>query len=89
MQASEIRAVFARVYNGAPNIMTPTILDYGKRGDHLFEISTGRGMRGDPIYGVTVLTVTGDRCPGLSDCFSTHAKALAHAKTLPRRKANA
>ena len=89
MQASEIRAVFARVYNGAPNFLTPTILDYGKRGDHLFEISTGRGMRGDPIYGVTVLTVTGERCRDLSDCFPTHAKALAHAKALPRSRANA
>lgn len=86
MQDSEIRAVFKRVYNGAPNVLTPTILDYGKRGDHLFEISTGRGMSGDPIYGVTVLTVRGDRCRDLSDCFSTHAEALAYAKALPRRK---
>ena len=84
MQTSEIRAVFKRAYNGKPNIMTPTVLDYGKRGDHLFEISTGRGMRGDPIFGVTVLTVRGDRCRDLSDCFSTHAEAIAHTETLPR-----
>jgi len=84
MQTSEIRAVFKRAYNGAPNFMTPTVLGYGKRGDHLFEISTGQGLRGDPIYGVTVLAVTGERCPDLSTCVSTYAEARAYAKALPR-----
>jgi len=84
MQTSEIRAKFHREFSGKPNFMTPTILDYGKRGVHLFEISTGRGLRGDPIYGVTVITVRGERRHDLSQCFSTLADATAYTKSLPR-----
>ena len=84
MQTSEIRDKFRFTFKGAPNFMTPDILDYGKRGVRLFEISTGRGLQGGPIYGVTVITVRGERRHDLSQCFGTLADATAYTKSLPR-----
>lgn len=84
MQTSEIRAAFRRVYNGKQNFLTPTIVDFGKRGAHLFEISTGTGINRQPIYGVTVITVRGDKCPDHNGCFDSLEAAYAHARALPR-----
>lgn len=82
MTYSQIANIFARTYNGAKNIMTPSVVTYGKRGNLIYEISTGRGIRDEPIYGVTVLTVTGERVPAKSDLFSTRAAAERHARNL-------
>ncbi len=37
------------------NIMTPTILGRGRSGDWAWELSEGRGMEQEPIYGCTFL----------------------------------
>ena len=82
MTHSEIAAVFKRAFNGRMNPMTPQLVAYGKKGNLLYEISTGRGIRGGPIYGVTVLTLTGERVPKLSQVFGSRSEAHAFTKTL-------
>ena len=89
MQYAQIATIFNAAYNGQRNMMTPNVLDYGKRGQHLYEISTGRGISGQPIFGVTVLTVEGKRCGHLNDLFGSHDEALRHARNLPRVAASA
>jgi hypothetical protein len=39
----------------SPNIMTPNILERGRRNDWAWELSEGRGMSDQPIYGCTFL----------------------------------
>lgn len=62
MTQTEIRRVFNRTFNGKKNFMTPRVLRFFKRGNLLVELSTGSGLLSpDPIYGVTVLTLDGQR----------------------------
>ena len=37
------------------NIMTPEIIEYGIRGEHIYELSSGRGFGDRVIYGITVI----------------------------------
>lgn len=56
MRESEADRAFYAVYNGRPNILTPTILERGMIGDDCaYEISKGHGMYGHEIYAVSVL----------------------------------
>jgi hypothetical protein len=84
MTPDEIRNRFTKAFNGHPNFLTPEIIRYGKKGEHLFEISTGRGLGSGHLYGVTVITVKGERCHELSKCFDSLQEAHRYAKTLPR-----
>lgn len=61
--------IFNRVFGGDPNFMTPRILDRQMTGGHHYEVSVGSGIGGEVIYGFTVLTSTGGRCPDLSGCY--------------------
>ena len=56
MEQDKIGSIFALKYKGR-NFMTPTVTGYGSRqaGRYLYEISQGRGFKGERIYGVTVL----------------------------------
>jgi len=58
MQHYEIKEVFNRFFK-SKNIMTPYVLDYGKKNNHIFEISKGKGIDHKTIYGVTVLEING------------------------------
>lgn len=78
MTYDQIAALFRRVYNGERNFMTPSLITYGKRGRHLYEISSGKGISGTPLYGVTVIDIAGNRCPKLSTCFSSLERAQAY-----------
>jgi len=84
MTQHDIHLKFRVAYNGQPNFMTPEVLDYGKRGEHLFEISTGKGLGSGALYGVTVITVGGEKCFELSKCFNSIEDARAYTKTLPQ-----
>jgi|DEB0MinimDraft_4_1074332.scaffolds.fasta_scaffold10913_7 hypothetical protein len=81
MQHDEIRAVFRRVYNGKVNFMTPTVMDYGKRGKMVWELSRGDNILGDgQLYGVTVIELPNTKRHDLSQCFNTHKSAHAYIK---------
>lgn len=72
----QIAATFRQVYNGARNFMTPDLIKYGKRGRHLYELSKGRGISNAPIYGVTVITIDGEKCHDLSKMFYSYSDAV-------------
>jgi hypothetical protein len=38
-----------------PNFMTPDVIRYGETPSHIFELSEGTDLKGQPIYGVTVI----------------------------------
>lgn len=72
---------FRIVYKGDKNFMTPDFIGYRESGDLKIELSSGRGMDGDPIFGVTVVEVKGGepkKRPDLSRlCFSRREADLA------------
>ena len=81
MQIHEIRAVFTRAYNGKANFVTNNIMDYGKQGKMVWELSRGRNIRGDgQLYGVTVIELPNTKRNDLSQCFSSHRDALAYIR---------
>ena len=84
MTFDEIRYRFLQVYKYSTNFMTPKVVDYGKRGYHLFEISQGKGLDKKPLFGVTVITVKGEKCHDMSTCFSSREDAYAYARSLPK-----
>lgn len=63
------------------NFMTPDILDYGRTKSYFWELSTGRGMTNQPIFGVTVITHTGEQT-NLSNCFHSLESAKSHIESL-------
>lgn len=75
MTHEQINAIFHRAFNGQPNFITPDILKRGKRGRMIYEISSGQGLGGGTIYGVTVLELSGLRRRDLSSCFSDLSEA--------------
>lgn len=64
----DIGAVFNRVYNGDSNFMTPTLVKHLQVGGLVVEVSKGRGMSQDTIYGVTVIELPGVKRPDLCKC---------------------
>jgi hypothetical protein len=61
MQTNDIKQIFDRKFKGQKNFMTPNIVRYGKKGQYLYELSKGSGIDGGTIYGVTFLTLEGER----------------------------
>lgn len=59
------------------NIMTPYAIEYGWRGLQPYELCEGRGIEGEPIYGVTVLDknnrIDSDRGRLFHDLQEAHA----------------
>ena len=54
LSLSEAATMFRRAVSGR-NIMTPNWLDFFPLFDGCAELSTGRGIEGEKIYGVTVV----------------------------------
>lgn len=80
---TEVRAVFNEVYNGQPNFMTPTILRYGNIGNLGYEISKGRGIYDETIFGFTVIELdTKKRRLDLCECFHSMSEVNAAIKNL-------
>jgi hypothetical protein len=81
MNNSEIAGVFSRTYKGARNFITPNVVEYGKAGKLLYELSKGKRIFGEgTLYGVTFLTQSGDKCKDTNDCFYTIEEAREHIK---------
>lgn len=78
MNAAE---AFQRAYNGSPNFMTPTIVWAKRQGDYFVELSTGRGMYEQPIWGATFLDLDGGKLNDLSaGVFESEADALEYIR---------
>lgn len=85
------RAMIRQAYNGKANLMTPNAIDFGwKRhrtgtGDsdadgprYAWELSVGRGMSGNNVFGVSLATEAGKPEFKLSRAFSSEYDARAY-----------
>jgi hypothetical protein len=81
LSTSEIKKIFMEEFKGKTNIMTPEVVRYGKKKDHIYELSKGEGMDRKPLFGVTVLTITGERTD-LSQAFASEGMAEQYIKSL-------
>ena len=43
-----------------PNIITPNLIDYDVIDDYVVELSHGKGIKNEPIYGVSILERTSE-----------------------------
>lgn len=68
--------LFNIAYPHGRHIMTPDIVRYGTCGEYLYELSVGSGFAaGSKMYGVTMLTRTGDRTEHSHGGFATESDA--------------
>jgi hypothetical protein len=81
LSTSDIKDIFKTVFKGKTNIMTPEVIRYGKKGEHVYELSKGEGMNREPLFGVTVLTTAGERTD-LGQAFSSLGMAENYIKNL-------
>jgi len=78
----EIKVALRGVFRGS-NFMTPTILGHYKLREGYAELSTGRGILGGPIWGVTVRRGDGeDFTPTRSGLFYSEKSALDRIEEL-------
>ncbi len=80
---------FTDKYNGQGNFMTPTVISYHDNGqiapDTMIELSSGSGMTGNTIFGVTVLKrgINGiDNDHDSSKMFHDRSEALEYIEEL-------
>lgn len=89
MTPTTVRDIFHKVYKGSPNFMTPDVLRYGSKGDHVYELSRGDGF-GDikVMIGVTVLKREGSEWQKTkhSKVFYSHDDAEAFIASWTMRK---
>lgn len=81
------RQAFQRVYGQNRNIVTPRVIRYGTiHGSYFYELSTGSGIFGDRIYGVTILRLTADgeleKQHDLNQCVHSETEAETYIKQL-------
>jgi hypothetical protein len=82
----KIRKMFLEAYNDNMHFMTPNAIRYGKAGRYLYELSEGRGIYSDRMYGVTFLNLDGSKTTGLNSHFSSQIKAERFIKNLRNEK---
>ncbi len=82
IDAVAIRQKFGQTYKGSKNFMTPDVVRYGKKGIYIYEISKGDWM-GDDIFGLTVLTLEGDKTDGANGCHNSMEEVEAAIQNLP------
>lgn len=73
---TRVDEMFREAFNGQPNLMTPHVETRGSRGAFVYEISSGEGITGATIYGVTILDLRGNQRHDLSTSFSSYKEAL-------------
>lgn len=84
------REIIRKVYGSSKNFMTPDVIKYGKISKYTaFELSCGRGIFDNYIYGVSVATVEKDgkgyKNYDLSGSFDIREKAESYIKKLKKR----
>jgi hypothetical protein len=83
----DAKTVFDMEFSYGRNMMTPNVIYYRNMDDKLFiELSTGKGIYDENIYGVTVLERKEDgsivRRQDLSECFQSRGSAEEHIANL-------
>lgn len=82
MKPKLLTAPPAGVFRGT-NIMTPNVLDYFRVTSGYVELSEGRGINHEPIFGVTVRTPSGARLdPDPSQMFWSYKAAIEYIREL-------
>lgn len=71
----------AKLFPSEKNIMTPNIIRYGQVGSNYYELSSGRGINNQAIYGVTVITNSKHNSELSNLCFSLD-EAESHINNL-------
>lgn len=84
------RQIIKREYGNSRNFITPQIIRYGKVDKNLaYELSRGEGIKGEDIYGVSVVELkqdgTTERRIDLSNMFYSLREAQDYIKTLKGR----
>ena len=78
MTNEQIKAIFDKVYNGSVNFMTQEIVSYHKKGNLLLEVSKGKGIYGENIYGATFLRIADtkyEKCD-FNECVKSEREAV-------------
>lgn len=83
MANAKLALIFKSIVKGQ-NIMTPTVVDFYRRGDYICELSTSsEPFMYDYLYGVTVVNErTGEHCVDMSKCFSARTREYAKKKAM-------
>ena len=82
MTSAEISEIFRGGVRGQ-NFMTPEWVSNGQSGDFVFEISQGRGMEGERIFGLTVVEIEGHiHRTDLGGLEHSRARIMANAENL-------
>jgi hypothetical protein len=76
------KETFDMTFNGNKNIMTPDIIGYYVIGNHYVEVSTGRGITTDVVYGITVLNLDGSKCEELNKCVFSKEEIIEHCSKI-------
>jgi hypothetical protein len=81
------RDIFAKAHNGRPgrNFLTPDFISLGfaPSGEYVVELSSGMGINGQPMYGVTVVTVhPAEKSFEMSKVFFSLAEAREYVSSL-------
>lgn len=63
------------------NFMTPDFIEYGRTGIFVYEITKGRGLDGNDIYGVTVVETDKCKRTELGKCVDSLEEAREYATT--------
>jgi len=80
MKTLNARQIVKKEYGNSKNVMTPNVIKYGKINKYIaYELSSGEGIKGEPIFGVSFVEVDDDgntiRRTDLSSSFSTIEEA--------------
>ena len=88
MTALTAKQIIRKEYGDGKNFMTPKVLSVGKAGTRrAWELSTGPGIFGDQIWGVSVVdynpeTEQTTRRPDLSESYQRRELAVNHIDAL-------
>lgn len=79
----KVYVIFDRVFRGKVNWITRNIVDYGITGNFYYELSheSFTGDWGD-LYGVTIIDKNENKCPDLSNAFSSYREAQDYIESL-------
>ena len=64
------------------NFMTPNVIKHIDTEKYMIEFSSGRGMGGGKIYGVSVAKNNGECDFDKSECFHSESEAIAYINEL-------
>ncbi len=77
-----IEKIFKEKFN-SNNPLTPTVISYTQNEKYFFELSTGTGIKGEAVFGVTVIEIDRKKHRhDLSEMFFSQKEAQKYIKNL-------